>query len=106
MLSFDLRAGFAPWMFCWTCLLYSLCSCGVLLPLRASDAETLMASCACAGVTFSELRTDLFAARGDGEIVDDGDLEAIVEAVDGAVAMSRQWREENIGPRWRSSTGW
>jgi hypothetical protein len=29
-----------------------------------------------------------------------------VEAVDGAVAMSRQWWEENIGPRWRSSTGW
>ena len=35
------------------------------------------------------LRTDLFAARDDGEIVEDGDLEAIVTVVDDAVAMAR-----------------
>ena len=43
------------------------------------------------------LRTDLFAARDDGEIVEDGDLEAIVTAVDDAVAMARQHWEDNIG---------
>jgi len=43
------------------------------------------------------LRTDLFAARDDSEIVEDGDLEAIVTAVDDAVAMARQYWEENIG---------
>jgi hypothetical protein len=43
------------------------------------------------------LRTDLFAARDDSEIVEDGDLEAIVIAVDDAVAMPRQHWEDNIG---------
>jgi hypothetical protein len=47
--------------------------------------------------SLQRLRTDLFAARDDGEIVDDGDLEAIVTAVDDAVAMARQCWEENIG---------
>ena len=43
------------------------------------------------------LRTDLFAARDDAEIVEDGDLEAIVAAVDDAVAMARQHWEDDIG---------
>jgi hypothetical protein len=44
-----------------------------------------------------QLRTDLFAARDDGDIGQDGDLEAIMTAVDDAVAMARQHWEENIG---------
>jgi hypothetical protein len=43
------------------------------------------------------LRTDLFAARDDSEIVEDGDLEVIVAAVDDAVAMARQHWEDGIG---------
>jgi hypothetical protein len=43
------------------------------------------------------LRTDLFAARDDGEVVEDGDLEAIVAAVDDAVAMARQHWDDGIG---------
>jgi hypothetical protein len=43
------------------------------------------------------LRTDLFAARDDAEVAADGDLEAIVTAVDDAVAMARQHWEDNIG---------
>jgi hypothetical protein len=44
-----------------------------------------------------QLRTDLFAARDDGDIGQDGNLEAIMTAVDDAVAMARQHWEENIG---------
>src|SRR5215204_6229590 len=44
-----------------------------------------------------QLRTDLFAARDDGDIGQDGDLEAIMTAVDDAVAMARQHWEDNIG---------
>ena len=43
------------------------------------------------------LRTDLFAARDDADIGADGDLEAIVAAVDDAVAMARQHWEDDIG---------
>ena len=51
------------------------------------------------------LRTDLFAARDDGEIAEDGDLEAIVAAVDDAVLMAASTGKKASGPRWRSSTG-
>jgi hypothetical protein len=43
------------------------------------------------------LRTDLFAVRDDGEIVEDGDIEAIVSVVDDAVAVARRHWEDNIG---------
>ena len=47
-----------------------------------------------------QLRTELFAARDNGEIVADGHVEAIVATVDDAVAMARLYWHDNIGATW------
>ena len=42
------------------------------------------------------LRTDLFAARDNGEIIDDDVPDEIVTTVDDVVAMARQQREDAL----------